>query len=159
MRSEFICANHRQWLRERPKEARHWWAKSFDSGKYFQEVQQWQESVCPLGCAFDAATIFIEQSQIVEAEDIDLFSRTAQCLVYSLLKIGQLKFAQQIVFGVQSMTRNMEGQVFNRQKMLDMQRKLHLFLAAHPAVRVEPNRCPAEKAKNSLFSREVVSIH
>lgn len=134
MKIEFICANHRHWLLERPAEALNWWEKSFDTGKYFQELRMWDESVRPLGCAFDAATICLEQSKIIDSKTIEQFSRSAQCLVYSLLKLGQLDIAQGVVNGVNLFIRKLDTHVFDRRLMLDMQRKLHLFLAAHSAV-------------------------
>ena len=159
MKPEFICTNHREWLLERPTEAFNWWEKSFDAGKSYQEMKLWEESVRPLGCAFDAATICIEQKKVIDSGLIDYFSRTAQCLVFSLLKIDQLAVAQRIVSGVQHFVKSLGAQVFDRQKMMDMQRKLHVFLAAYSPIDTEHSDQTQLSIRDFTFSDSMVSIH
>ena len=159
MRPEFICVNHREWLESRPIEAYNWWERSFDAGKNCQELHQWRESVRPLGCAFDAATICMKQAQIIESDAIEFFYRTVQCLTYSLLKMGQQNFAQQIVESIDVLLKGLSERVFDRQKMLDMQRKLHLFLAANLLEKAGKLSDRSSNIPPHFLSQSAASIH
>ena len=159
MKPEFICANHREWLRGHPVEAYNWWEKSLDAGKYHQEMHQWNESIRPLGCAFDAAAIIIEHANFVESNAIDRLSIAAQCLIYSLLKVGQHNFAHQIVGGVQVLVNSLDKRALDRPNILDMQRKLHLCLATSSTVMKERSENKIVDIRKYASNDNVVSIH
>lgn len=92
MKLRFLCANHREWLHSQPEQAMHSCSNSFETGWHLCQVENWQDALPQMGCAFETAEILLTTRAISAARAVDWFVRTLQGLTQTLEK---LEFTEQ----------------------------------------------------------------
>ncbi|MEM1113721.1 MAG: hypothetical protein AAGI11_17540 [Pseudomonadota bacterium] len=99
MKLNFLCNNHRQWLRENPNAAQSTWAKAFDRSQELAEGGHFLEAARQAGCALETADILIAQSRAVSRNDIHRFSESSAQLVQLLIDLREMQLAHTIIQG------------------------------------------------------------
>lgn len=127
MKLKFICANHSHWLETHPKEALNCWANAMETGLYYQDQAMWQASIAPFGCAYEIAIVLLDQSELIDSEQILRFSDSAKRLIYSMIRAGKPELAAENIAGVQSFFNRISRRYFDRQQVLTMVRELRLI--------------------------------
>ena len=97
MNQKYLCATHRQQLRNYPKQAVRAWSKSYENGQSLISMGFSFEALAHLGCAFEAAEIVLSTNVIETIDAVAMLTSSAATLAKLLSELGQPFESQNVV--------------------------------------------------------------
>lgn len=97
MNQKYLCVNHKQQLRNHPRQAVRAWSKSYENGQSLISMGFSFDALAHIGCAFEAAEIVLS-AQIVETLDaVAMLTSSAATLAKLLNEFGQSIESQTVI--------------------------------------------------------------
>jgi len=91
MQGGFLCARHREWLKNRPAEAESLWHRSMKVAQKNLALGKWQQAFPHAGCAYDAARLMINQAKYCDRGWLRKYSASEALLKLALINISPEK--------------------------------------------------------------------
>ena len=89
MNQKYLCVNHRQQLRNYPRQAVRAWSKSYENGQSLLAMGFNFEALAHLGCAYEAAEIALSANIIDTLDAVAMLTSSAATLARLLDELGQ----------------------------------------------------------------------
>lgn len=89
MNQKYLCVNHRQQLRNYPRQAVRAWSKSYENGQSLLAMGFNFEALAHLGCAYEAAEIALTANIIDTLDAVAMLTSSAATLARLLDELGQ----------------------------------------------------------------------
>ncbi len=89
MNQKYLCVNHRQQLRNYPRQAVRAWSKSYENGQSLLAMGFNFEALAHLGCAYEAAEIVLSANVIDTLDAVAMLTSSAATLARLLDDLGQ----------------------------------------------------------------------
>ena len=97
MNQKYLCVNHRQQLRNYPKQAVRAWSKSYENGQSLLAMGFNFEALAHLGCAYEAAEIVLTANVIETIDAVAMLTSSAATLARLLDELGQSIESQNVI--------------------------------------------------------------
>lgn len=89
MKTRYLCANHRQQLKDNPHQAINCWFTTHENGQTLADMGHFFEALPHFGCAFETAEIVLSHTLLDRYDAVHLLTQSTASLARTLYKINQ----------------------------------------------------------------------
>ena len=97
MALNFLCSVHRDWVYFHPQDALAQLEAKQQRGEKFMQMQEWQEAIKILGCAFETTEILIEIQDTKKTFLLSILTTLAMLLATSFAELNAMSYGQLIL--------------------------------------------------------------
>lgn len=97
MNQKYLCVNHKQQLRNYPRQAVRAWSKSYESGQSLIAMGFAYDALAHIGCAYEAAEIVLTANIVDTLDAVAMLTSSAATLAKLLNELGQFSDSQNII--------------------------------------------------------------
>lgn len=97
MNQKYLCVNHKQQLRNYPKQAVRAWSKSYENGQSLMAMGFSFDALAHVGCAYEAAEIVLTAKVVDTLDAVAMLTSSAATLAKLLNELGQHVESQNVV--------------------------------------------------------------
>lgn len=97
MNQKYLCVNHKQQLRNYPKQAVRAWSKSYENGQSLIAMGFMYDALAHIGCAYEAAEIVLSAKVVDTLDAVAMLTSSAATLAKLLNELGQPMESQNIL--------------------------------------------------------------
>lgn len=97
MNQKYLCVNHKQQLRNYPRQAVRAWSKSYENGQSLISMGFSFDALAHVGCAFEAAEIVLSAKIIETLDAVAMLTSSAATLAKLLNELGQPIESQTVI--------------------------------------------------------------
>ncbi len=96
-RLQFLCVNHRRWIRDNPDVAARTWMQAYSRGVELLDEYRYARAARHAGAAYETADIMLTQASPPGAVDLRRFCDSGLLLIQSLYLLGEAQLAATIM--------------------------------------------------------------
>lgn len=97
MNQRYLCVNHKQQLKNYPRQAVRAWSKSYENGQSLIAMGFAYDALAHIGCAYEAAEIVLSAKIVDTLDAVAMLTSSAATLAKLLNELGQSIESQNVI--------------------------------------------------------------